>query len=869
MSIFPSLLLIKSIMKFLKNSNYLKLNAQVSTRTFAISFIPMILLVGFGFFFVYQTNLKSLETELTFNHHLILTKEEEFIKKTIENIVNDLRFLAYQNELTELIKAPHINDNSVQELKLNLIKEYKIFAEQNQTYDQIRLIDLTGQELVKVYKLGNIYLSEFPEKLDNEYNRYWVQESLKLDQNEIFISPLDLYIENEKINLPLKPTIRFLTPIFDKQGNKKVLLVINYLAEDLIKNLNQINSSTGKIFILNEQGFWLQGLKKEDEWGFMYSDGQNKKFQAIFPEAWTEIDKKKQGNIKTTEGLFTFTEIHINAQNLALNHPILYLPNNNLRIVIWVAPEVLQENKQICFKKYLFFYFLSILMIAILSGIIATIQAQKQEIQAELKRSEVKFRQIIETAEEGICVINTENIITFANPKLAKMLEVSLTDILEISFLNFVNIDYQNLMISQLKYGSYGKKNTVEIQLKSKNETQLWAIISISPIFNFSGNYIGILAMITDISDRHQYEIELDQAKQIAEKASQAKSQFIANISHEFRTPLNGILGYTNLLKNEVNLNEEQKKELDIIHNCGISLLNLINDLLSLSKLEADKINIFPSELYLPKLLSNLIEIITIKAQTKGIKFNYQPSDDLPLVIYADEKYLRQILLNLLGNAIKFTHKGEVTFKIDLLTSVVSPNKNSLIPLTVCLRFLIKDTGIGIPQESLESIFLPFKQLGKKSDQTDGTGLGLTISERLVNILGSEIKVESIVGKGSTFWFDLEVPVITLSQISLTSSQNNPEKNPENLIINNLNSVENTIDYNQEKSLLIIPDQENLKLLYDLAKKGLLDDLMEKLENLGLNEPTLLPFCQQIITLAEQFKIKEIRALLKQFYEKN
>lgn len=858
-------------MKFFKNSNYLKLNAQVSARTFVISFVPMILLVGFGFFFLYQTNLKSLETELIFNHNLLLTREEEFIKKTIENTVNDLRFLVYQNELRELIKQPNLTDKSVRKLKLDLIKEYKIFAEQNQTYDQIRLIDLTGDELIKIYQIGNIYLSEFPENLDNESNRYWFKETLKLSQNEIFISPLDLYMEKEKIYIPLKPTIRFLTPVFDKQGKKKALLVINYLAEDLIKNLNQINSSTGKIFILNEEGFWLQGLKKEDEWGFMYGNGQNKKFHAIFPLAWTDIDEKKQGNIKTTEGLFSFIEININAQNLSYSYPIHYLPNNNLKIVIWVAPEVLQGNQQILFKKYIIFYFLSILILAILSGIIATIQAEKQEIQEELKRSEAKFRQIIDTAEEGICIINTQNMITFANPKLAKMLGFSLTDnIVEKSFLDFVNGEYQNLIISQLKYCSYGQKNTFEIELKSQNKTQLWTIISISPIFNFFGNYTGILAMITDISDRHQSEIELDQAKQIAENASQSKSQFIANISHEFRTPLNGILGYAKLLKNEVNLNEEQKKELDIIHNCGISLLNLINDLLSLSKLEANKINLSPSELNLPKLLSNLIEIAKIKAEAKGIKFNYQPREELPIIIYADEKYLRQILLNLLGNAIKFTNKGEVTFKIDLLNSQVSSNQNSLIPLTVCLRFSIKDTGIGIPQEALKSIFLPFKQLSKKSDQTDGTGLGLTISEKLVNILDSEIKVESIVGKGSTFWFDLEVPVITLSQTNLTLSNNNQEKNQENLIIiNNLHSVENTREYHVEKSLLIIPDQETLKLLYDLAKKGLLDDLIEQLQKLRLNEPTLFPFCQQIITLAEQFKIKQIRTLLKQYYEEN
>lgn len=260
--------------------------------------------------------------------------------------------------------------------------------------------------------------------------------------------------------------------------------------------------------------------------------------------------------------------------------------------------------------------------------------------------------------------------------------------------------------------------------------------------------------LIGEIVERKRIEKELRQAEEAAKNSSQAKSEFLANMSHELRTPLNGILGYAQILQRTESLSEKGSKGISVIYQCGSHLLTLINDVLDLSKIEARKLELNLIDFYLPAFLDSVSEICRIRAEQKIIRFDLQLDPDLPTGIRADEKRLRQVLINLLGNAIKFTHQGSVTFKVKVINQALNDKGH----ITYTIRFEIIDTGTGITPEQAEKIFLPFEQVGNQKRQTEGTGLGLTISQKIISLMGSQIKVDSEFGKGSTFWFEVELP---------------------------------------------------------------------------------------------------------------
>lgn len=391
-----------------------------------------------------------------------------------------------------------------------------------------------------------------------------------------------------------------------------------------------------------------------------------------------------------------------------------------------------------------------------------------------LEASEARFRATFDQAAVGIAHVDGMGGWLKLNQRLCDILGYSEAELMGKSFRDVTHPDdiSSNLeSYRQLREGEISEYS-LEKRYIRKDGSILWVNLTVFPVLGIASESQYYTAIVEDISDRKFAAVELQKAKEAAEAANRSKSEFLANISHELRTPLNGILGYTQVLKRQQNYPSPAQNEaqlangLDIIQQCGEHLLTLINDILDLSKIEARKMELHLTEFHFPNLLRNIAEIFRIRAEQKGISFIYEPLSDLPVGVYGDEQKLRQVLINLIGNAIKFTDSGEVAFKVWMVDEgFKSPAPRTVSPPfypTHTIRFQVEDTGTGIPGEELEQIFLPFHQAQSDRDRlVEGTGLGLSISQKLVDMMGGELMVESSVGNGSTFWFDLNISEVT------------------------------------------------------------------------------------------------------------
>src|SRR3954451_14958904 len=371
------------------------------------------------------------------------------------------------------------------------------------------------------------------------------------------------------------------------------------------------------------------------------------------------------------------------------------------------------------------------------------VEAEKKKLDQRLRDQQFYTRSLIESNIDAIMTTDPSGIITDVNKQMEALTGCTRDELIGAPSKGyFTDPDRAEagikLVLSQKKVTDYG------LTTRARDGKKTVVSYNATTFYDRDRTLQGVFAAARDVTERKRVEVELQQAKAVAESASRTKSDFLASMSHEIRTPMNAIIGTADLLA-KTQLSPQQSKYVQIFRRAGDNLLHLIDDILDLSKVETSQIDLDGAGFSLKDLLEKVTEMVVVRADEKGLALVCEVAPKVPTNLIGDPTRLRQVLLNLLGNAIKFTESGEVALR-------VTSDAASTVP--GALQFTVSDTGIGIAGEKLGAVFERFTQADSSTTRRyGGSGLGLTISKRLVELMGGRISVESAVGKGSIFAF--------------------------------------------------------------------------------------------------------------------
>ncbi|MEA5537722.1 PAS domain S-box protein [Limnoraphis robusta Tam1] len=371
-----------------------------------------------------------------------------------------------------------------------------------------------------------------------------------------------------------------------------------------------------------------------------------------------------------------------------------------------------------------------------------------------LRQSEKQLRLLADALPVFISYADSEERYQFVNKKYEEQFGLNREEICGKTTREVIGDINYHLIRGSIEQALMGESVSYEVQFQNLADLgEHYLSVMLIPNFDESFGVQGYYSLIIDISDRKQIELQLQKAKEAAEAASQAKGTFIANMSHELRSPLNAILGFARILKNDSKLSSYQRKNADIIYRSGEHLLNLINQVLDLAKIEANRTTLDLTDFHFDALLDDIYNMFSLKTESQGLNLNIQKASDVPSYICTDEMKLRQVLINLLSNAVKFTKQGSITLRVFVASESSDP---------VMLNFEVEDTGAGIAPEEQTHLFEAFNQTEAGRKIQHGTGLGLTICREFVQLMGGKISLDSQQNVGSIFRFNIAAKTLKL-----------------------------------------------------------------------------------------------------------
>ncbi len=446
---------------------------------------------------IYGTELKGQKSVLDADEVNNVNLIKNIVAADFDIAVSELIFLSEHHELNNLEGT--LTDQQTQDLA----SDYLSFSRRRKIYDQVRFIDHTGMEVVRVnYQNGNPTVVPTG-KLQNKAGRYYFKDTFVLNRGEIFVSPLDLNIERGEIELPIKPLIRFGTPVFDNLGNKIGIVVLNYFGSHLLENLDKFYRGSGLIMLLNAQGYWLKGPTPEDEWGFMFEERRDKTFQRMFPDAWRTISTNQSGQLRGDFGLFTFTTVYplMAARRFAAISDSLSASGNAAAgaedyywtVVAQVAPDILSAGRQKLLRAFLPIAIFAFLLLVPGAVYLSRLGLIRKMSESALRVSERRFIDIAENANEWIWEVDANGKYTYASPTITKILGYTSEEMLNRYFYDFFHPDDRETLKQEAfkVFASKGAFREFINRNVHKNGKSVWLTTSGIPVLGKSGELLG------------------------------------------------------------------------------------------------------------------------------------------------------------------------------------------------------------------------------------------------------------------------------------------------------------------------------------------------------------------------------------------
>lgn len=607
------------------------------------------------------------------------------------------------------------------------------------------------QELVKIIRNGDT-LKPLPRSmLQQKGQEPYIAQTLQLAPNKVLVGDITLNREFGAIELPHRPVWRFATPIKTDDGQVFAILIINVNAESLLSKVSQKAQGEAQVYLANFQGDFLfhpqsaRVLSYEFEQPYRVTDEfmPRSSFAWLLPEGSSSV-ATPQGEMWLHQSLF---------------HPFADPDSGGIKI--------LSATLQFPFFMRLFWLLsLGVLGVTFMTATVGAIQyslwvpgqrrvqtLKLEQREQQQQREVTLFQTLLELAPDATLVVDPQGTIRFANAQAEHMFQRSKQQLEGHAVHELLPDAHQAKHQQHVQHFMASPSNRQmgrnQVLYAKRDDGHFFPVeVSLGPVQ--VDDELLVSASIRDISEWLAHDAKLKLALEQAERATKAKSAFLANTSHEIRTPLNAIIGFTHLLAKE-SLSRSHAVLVEKIQLSSQALLGIVNDVLDLSKIEADEMVLESTPVELRELIDDVMGIFSPQAELKKLKLQWQVAPDVPVWMLTDSTRIRQILMNLLSNALKFTEEGQVLLAVELST-----NNSSFNGVTVRIRVI--DTGIGISATVLERLFQPFSQADvSTSRRFGGTGLGLSIVSKLVSLFQGQVGVKSEEGSGSEFW--VEIPM--------------------------------------------------------------------------------------------------------------